>query len=119
MALKLKNDSYVIQAASGSLVEATPVSTPMLSAPTFGQYKVTASAAPIGAGALSTGIVIKAKATNAGNVLIGGAGVTAAADGTGAGFILEPGEGITINVTNISAIYAVGTANDVLSFVAG
>lgn len=92
-----------------------PVSTP-LAAPVVGQYKVTATATAIGSGALVNGVVVKAKSTNAGTVWVGGSGVTTTDDGTGNGFALAAGDAVSFSVSNLSAIYAKGTANDVLYF---
>ena len=94
-----------------------PVATPTPSAVVAGQYKVTASAAAIGSStALVNGIVVKARGANAGAVWVGGAGVNTTDDGTGAGYKLLPGEAASFAVSNVAAIYAIGTANDVLYF---
>jgi hypothetical protein len=93
-----------------------PTSTPTPSVAVAGQYRLTASAAPIGSAALVNGVVVKAKSANAGSVWVGGAGVTTTDDGTGAGYKLSPGEAASFAVSNIGAIYAIGTANDVLYF---
>lgn len=79
-----------------------------------GQYKITAAAVAIGSQALTQGVVVKAKSTNAGAVWVGGATVNTTDDGTGNGFKLLAGEGVGISISNISGIYAIGTANDVL-----
>lgn len=82
-----------------------------------GQYKVTASAAAIASStALVNGVVIKAKATNTGSVWIGSSGVTNTDDGTGAGYKLLPGEAISFAVSDVHALFAIGTANDVIYF---
>lgn len=79
------------------------------------QQKVTASAVALTAQALANGIIIKAKATNAGTVFVGGSGVNATYDGTGNGFPLDPGESIGFGVTDASVIYVIGILNDVIS----
>lgn len=82
-----------------------------------GQYKVTASATVISSSvALANGVVIKAKSTNAGTVFLGGSGVTTTYDGTGNGYALGPGEAASFPVNNLNLIYAIGTANDVISW---
>lgn len=79
------------------------------------QYKVTASAVAIGATTgLINGVIIKAKSTNAGAVWIGSAGVTTTDDGTGNGYKLLAGEAASFGVAALTAIFAIGTANDVL-----
>jgi|SRR6185312_12375547 len=83
-----------------------------------GQYKVTASAAQIkpSGGALVNGVVITAKIGNTGTVFLGGSGVTTTYDGTGNGFALAPGSSASFPVNNLNLIYAIGTANDVISW---
>jgi hypothetical protein len=82
------------------------------------QQVVTASAVALTAQALVNGLVITAKSTNAGNVFVGGATVTTTDDGSGNGYRLLPGQSINYGVTNASAIYIIGTLNDVV-YVAG
>ncbi len=89
-------------------VTTTPVTT---------QYKVTASAVQMASNALTNGVIITAKSTNAANVFIGtSSGVTTTADGTGNGTILEPGASLSWAVDNTNRFWVIGTANDVLSF---
>ena len=79
------------------------------------QYKITATATAVGAGVLSNGVIIKARSTNAGTVFIGSSSsLTTTSDGTGNGYTLAPGEAISYATANLSAIFAVGTANDVI-----
>lgn len=73
------------------------------------QYTVTASAASVGSQALSNGVVITAKSSNTGVTYIGPSGVT-----TGTGYALSSGQSISYAVTNLSAIFAIGTASDIL-----
>lgn len=82
------------------------------------QQVVTASAVALAGHTLANGVVIKAKSTNVGNVFVGSSGVTAADDGTGTGYRLLPGEAISFGVTNASAIFIIGTLNDVI-YIAG
>jgi hypothetical protein len=93
-----------------------PVATPAPAAITAGQKTVTASAASLGAAVLVNGVVVKAKSSNAGAVWVGGPSVTATDDGTGAGYRLMPGEAASFAVSNINAIYVIGTAGDVVYF---
>lgn len=90
------------------------VQTPTPAAVTAGQYKITASAVSIGSQALVNGVVLKAKNTNVGAIWVGPTGVTTTDDGTGNGFRLNPGDTLSLAVANVSAIFAIGTANDVL-----
>jgi hypothetical protein len=79
------------------------------------QQVVTASAVALAAsGQLKSGLVIKAKSSNAGKVFIGGASVTATDDGTGNGFALNPGETLTLPINLAAAAYVIGTANDIV-----
>lgn len=78
------------------------------------QQVVTASAAALTTTALSNGLTIKAKNTNAGPVFVGTAGVTATNDGTGNGFALQAGEAISLPVNTSAGIFIVGTLNDIV-----
>lgn len=83
------------------------------------QQALTASAVALTARALVNGAVLTAKSTNAGNIFIGFDNtVTTADDGTGSGYRLLPGQSISFGVTNASAIWIIGTLNDVI-YVAG
>lgn len=84
------------------------------------QQAVTATATQLTAQALVNGVVLTAKDTNAGNVFIGFDNtVTTTDDGTGKGYRLKPGQSSPgFGVTNASAIWIIGTANDVV-YVAG
>lgn len=86
-------------------------------APVTGQAKMTGSAVQLSSGSLLNGVILTAKSTNTGNIMIGGSGVTNTQDGTGNGVILEPGSSISLAVTDVSVLYAIGTTNDVLSYV--
>ena len=76
-----------------------------------GQQTVTISAVALPSQALVNGIVITAPSGNTGTVYVGPAGVT-----TGNGYKLAPGSSISYAVTNVSAIYIIGTAADTVSF---
>lgn len=78
------------------------------------QQVVTASAVALTARALVNGLSLRAKSTNAGMVFVGPAGVTATDDGTGNGFALPPGAAISLPVSNASAVFIIGTLNDVV-----
>ena len=73
------------------------------------QQTVTASAVALTSQALSNGLVIKAKSSNAGTVYVGPSTLT-----TANGYALAPGESISYGVTNASAVWIVGTASDVV-----
>jgi len=83
-------------------------------APYADQQVVTATATALTTRALSNGVTIKARSTNAGQVFIGAAGVTATNDGTGNGFALLAGEAISIPVSTTAGIFIIGTANDIV-----
>lgn len=82
-----------------------------------GQYKLTSSAVQLASNVLTNGVIFTAKSTNTGNIFLGGASVNTTADGTGNGYILEPGASTSAAITNTNVYYAIGTANDVLSWV--
>ncbi len=95
------------------------VSGPIPAALIAGQYKITALAGSITGGTatpLINGVEISALSTNTGNVFLGGSTVTTTADGTGNGWILEPGNSKFIAIADLSKVYAIGTANDVISW---
>jgi hypothetical protein len=78
------------------------------------QQVVTASAVALTARALVNGLVLRAKETNVGKVFVGASGVTATDDGTGNGFAVPPGATISLPVSNASAVFIIGTLNDVV-----
>jgi len=81
------------------------------SAPVYGQYSVTTSAAAIGSStSLSTGITL----TNTGstNIYVGGSGVT-----TSNGYVLVGGTSVSFVVANLSSIYAIGSVAGTLSYI--
>jgi len=78
------------------------------------QQVVTASAVRLTTTALSNGLTIKAKSTNAGRVFVGSAGVTATDDGSGNGFALLPGEAISLPVNTSAGVFIIGTLNDIV-----
>ena|ERR1035437_7640027 len=100
---------------SGDVAVRTIATTPV---PSFGQVQMTGSAVQLSANPLTNGVILTAKGTNNGDILIGGAGVDQTEDGTGAGYILEPGASISYACDNTSRLYAIGTSGDVLSFAA-
>jgi hypothetical protein len=82
------------------------------------QQVVTASAVALAAsGQLSTGCVLRARPTNAGPVLLGGASVTATVDGTGNGFPIYPGEAVTLPLNLVQGAFIIGTASDILDVI--
>jgi hypothetical protein len=93
-----------------------PGATPAPAAVVAGQKTVSASAAALGSAALVNGVVVKARITNAGPVWVGGPAVSTADNGAGAGYKLLPGEAASFAVSNINAIFIVGTAGDVVYF---
>ena|ERR1035437_8921170 len=84
--------------------------------PNYGQIVMTGSAIQLPSGLANNGVILQAKSSNAGNLLIGGASVTITEDGTGNGFILEPGFQITFAADNSNEIYVIGAVSDVLSY---
>ena len=79
------------------------------------QVKMTGSAVQFPAVPLRNGITCTAKTGNAANIEIGLSNVTTTADGTGPGYILSANTSATFLVQNSNIVYAIGTANDVLS----
>lgn len=84
------------------------------SVPYADQQVVTASAVALATQALTNGVTIKAKSSNAGRVFVGAAGVTATDDGSGNGFALLPGEAINLPVSTTAGIFIIGTLNDIV-----
>jgi len=105
-----------VNAVSVTAAAPLPVATPAPSVVIAGQRTVAAVAAALGSAALVNGVAVKARSSNLGPVWVGGAGVTTADDGTGAGYKLLPGEAASFAVSNISAIYIVGAAGDVVYY---
>lgn len=83
-------------------------------APYADQQVVTASAVALTTQALKTGVLIRAKSTNAGPVFVGAAGVTTTNDGTGNGFALAAGESVSIPANTTAGIFIIGTLNDIV-----
>jgi DNA/RNA endonuclease YhcR with UshA esterase domain len=82
------------------------------------QQVVTASAVALAvSGQLSSGMIVKARASNAGNVFLGGATVTATNDGTGNGFPLAPGESVSLPINLAQVAFIIGTAGDIVDVV--
>lgn len=100
------NESY-------SAVRTVPATT---STPFIGQAQVSGTATALEDNALLNGVIISAKTTNAGPVMIGTSDVTVTSDGTGNGYILEPGGSVSFAVSNTNVLYVVGTGGDVISF---
>ena len=95
------------------------IATPTPAAVKAGQYKLTATAASITGGtavALLNGATLKAPSTNVGTVIIGATGVTETVDGTGNGFLLESGDSVYLAVANLASVFAIGTADDVVTW---
>ena len=113
----LVDESSVPFGTTGNPIKTSPASANPAAIYTD-QQAVTASAVALTSQALTNGLVIKAKDTNAGNVFVGGATVNTTDDGSGNGYRLKPGESIAFGVTNANAIYIIGTASDVV-YVAG
>lgn len=109
-------NAYAIALVDGSGNQITSFSGGVTAIPIFGQKKITTSAVQLGSNTLVNGVIFTAFSTNAGNIFIGGSGVTTTADGTGNGYILEPGSSISFAVANTNLFYVIGTTNDVLSF---
>lgn len=84
-----------------------------------GQLKVatTGTAVQLPSHAITQGVAISAKATNAADILVGGSAVTNTDDGTGNGVVLSPGSSLSINVANTNALYINGTAGDSVSYI--
>ena len=77
-----------------------------------GQQTLTLSAAALPSQALVNGIVLTAKTSNTGTVYVGPAGVT-----TATGYPLIGGQSISYGVTNLNALYVIGTnTSDVVTF---
>jgi hypothetical protein len=74
-----------------------------------GRQTATASAVALPSGVFTNGLVIRALASNAGDVCIGGSGIT-----TGNGYCLSPGEAIAYGAANSNQIYIVGDGNAVM-----
>lgn len=84
--------------------------------PFYGQLAMTGSAIPFPVHTATQPVVVEAPSTNVASIVIGGSGVTNVTTGAGNGYILEPGGTTAIRAGDTSAVYAIGTANDVLSF---
>lgn len=87
-------------------------------APLNGQAKiaVTATAVQLGSNALTNGVILTAKSTNAAAITVGASGVTNTADGTGNGYILEQGSSAPWAVDNTNRLFINGTAGDIVSW---
>ena len=81
-----------------------------------GQVKLTGSAQQLPSNALSNGVSLTAKSTNAAPMVIGLSGVANTIDGTGNGYILEAGSSVSFAIDNTNRLWVIGTAADVLSF---
>lgn len=77
-----------------------------------GQQTAGLSAVALPAQAIVNGVVLKAPASNAAAIYVGPSGVTSST-----GFPLNPGESISYAVTNLSAIFLIGSnATDLLAY---
>lgn len=88
--------------------------------PVFGQAKiaVTSTAVQLTSQALSNGIIITAKSTNAANIVIGSSSsVTTTSDGTGNGYILAAGATVSAAILNPNLLYINGTSGDIVSWI--
>ena len=111
----LVDQTVAILNANGTVASpSTPAGSGGALVPYADQQVVTASAVALTTQALSNGVLIRAKSTNAGPVFVGAAGVTATNDGTGNGFALAAGESVSIPVSTTAGIFIIGTANDIV-----
>jgi hypothetical protein len=118
MTIRANGDFWAGTDGLGRVIPAQPIATACPSAPIAKQYLITATAASVTGGVstpLVNGVVIKAKASNSGPVCIGASGVTSAVNGSGTGYILEAGDSVFIAVLDLAALYAIGTAGDIIS----
>lgn len=72
------------------------------------------SANAIGSGALVDGITVKADEDNAGDVYLGGSGVT-----VGDGMRLSPGESVPLATDDIGNVFVIGATNDKVHYIGG
>lgn len=86
--------------------------------PFFGQVKIasTGVAQQLPTIGLNNGVILSAKSTNAASIVVGGSTITNVTDGTGVGGILEKGQSISCAIFDLSTIYIIGTAGDILSY---
>lgn len=82
-----------------------------------GQITVAATATQLAANELRNGVILTARDSNTGNVMVGLSGVNTTQTGSGNGYILEPGGSVSVAVSNSNRIYVIGTASDVVSFI--
>lgn len=80
------------------------------------QVRIVATGTPVQfpAGDYLNGLVIKARATNAGDVVVGRAGVVVAVDGAGNGYPISKGEAISYALSQSSDLWLNGTAGDIV-----
>lgn len=114
--LVIFGDSVTNRLLTNTTVSGTVASALQSGTPLVGQYKITASAVQLSSVVFINGVIITAKVGNAGNVLLGGSSVTTTADGTGNGYILSAGSSVSFAIANLNQLYAIGTANDVISW---
>lgn len=111
--LSLATDGKILLSSESDTIAVT--STPETSGlPIYGQYVVTATAAQVIASEpLNTDnpLQVSARTTNTGVVYLGDAGVNASS-----GYILEPGKTVPISINDVSGLYALGTAGDIISW---
>lgn len=86
---------------------AVPVSVGLPTTPYFGQTNVATAGTQVALAssqAILSGVTIKAKATNAGTILVGATGVTNSLT-TGNGYPLAVGESVFVEVANLASIF--------------
>lgn len=79
-----------------------------------GQLTISATAQALGEGSINGPMLIRAKSDNSGVVYLGDSTVD-----SNTGFIIEAGDAVIIDsISSLDHLYAVGTASDVISFLA-
>ena len=104
--------------ASGNQITSFGGGSSLVAAPLNGQAKiaVTNTAVQLGSNALTNGVIVTAKSTNAASITVGGSSVTSTVDGTGNGYILAAGASASWAVSNTNALWINGTSGDIVSF---
>lgn len=83
-----------------------------------GQKKITSTgiAVNLPSNSLKNGVIVTAKSSNTGDILIGMSNVSTTEDGTGNGYILEAGSSVSYAVTDTATIWINGNGGDIVSF---